>query len=158
MSATAGKESPSATAVGANQSESNLLREWKARKEKLHAAQQALRDLPGSEYEHIIREMIRVAPTAWHLKKLVLEIVRWLKWLSKGHGDHWRNIPENNDNVIASAHYELARIAKEFNVSLTTKSTPLWLRLAKSTHHFKRHGNYIKEQKASISTMNGIVV
>jgi len=119
-------------------SQRDFLGEWRARKEKLHAARLALHELPESEYEDIIREMIHVAPTAWHLKKLALEVVRRLKWLSKGNGDHRCGIPENNENVIANVHYELARITHEFNVSLTAKSTPRWLQLAKRHPAFQR--------------------
>lgn len=132
------EEAPPTTVVSAKNNERDFLREWKTRKEKLHAAQHALHELPESEYENIIREMIRAAPTAWHLKKLALEIVRCLKGLSRGHGDIWRGIPENNAYVIASVHYELARIAKEFNVSLTAKSTPSWLREAKKHPAFQK--------------------
>lgn len=135
------EEAPSVTVVGVKKTEGDSLRDWNIRKEKLHAAQHALRELPESEYENIIREMIRAAPTAWHLKKLTLEVLRWLKWLSRGHGDSLRGIPEKNENVIASVHYELARIAREFNVSLTAKSTPSWL------CHAKKHPSFQKAWK-----------
>ncbi len=133
-----GRDTQAAAEGLKRKSEGDLLAEWKARKEKLHAAKTALRGLPDSEYEDIISEMIRTAPTAWHIKKLVLESVRWLKFLSSGNGHPWRGIPENNENVIANVHYELARITHEFNVSLTAKSTPRWLQLAKKHPAFQR--------------------
>jgi hypothetical protein len=132
------KEARKVTVVDVKKNENAFLSEWKSRKGKLHDAERGLRELPDSEYENIIREMIRVAPTAWHLKKLILEAVRWLKWLSRGNGDHSRGIPANNDNVIANVHYELARITHEFNVSLTAKSTPRWLQLAKKHPAFQK--------------------
>jgi len=127
-----------AAAEGLKKSERDFLSKWKARKEKLHVAQRALRELPDSEYEAIIREMVRTAPTAWHIKKLILESIRWLKYLSRGNGDHWHSIPEKNENEIANVHYELACITHKFNVSLTTKSTPNWLQLAKKHPAFQK--------------------
>lgn len=135
---TAAESAPPARIVGVEKRDSDFHREWNVRKEKLHAAKRALRELPESEYENLIHEMIRAAPTAWHLKKLTLEVIRWFKGLSRGHGNSWRGIPENNENMAASVHYELARIVKEFNLSLTAKSTPTWLRHAKKHPAFQK--------------------
>lgn len=116
----------------------DTLADWKARKAKLSAARDALRELPASEYQDLIREIVRTAPTAWHVRKLIEEAVRWLQWLSKGRGDHWLGIPENDERVIGRVHYQLARIARGFNVSLTTKSTPDWLLEAYKHPEFKK--------------------
>jgi len=114
------------------------LADWNARKAKLSAARDALLELPASEYEELIREIVRTAPTAWHVRKLIEEAVRWLQWLSKGHGDDRRGIPENDAGVIGRVHYQLARIARAFNVSLTAKSTPRWLLEANKHPEFKK--------------------
>lgn len=120
------------------QRETDFLTDWKANTEKLRAAREALRGLPASEYENIIREVIRAAPSAWHLRRLILHALDDLKHLSKGHGDSWRGIADKDQGVIGRVHYQLARIAREFNVSLTSKSTPRWLLEAKKHPEFQK--------------------
>ena len=99
--------------------DSDFLADWKARKSKLKTARDALWNLPASEYENIIREVIRTAPSSWHVRMLILEALRWLKRLSKGSGDPFLGIPGKDEGVIGRVHYQLARITREFNVSLT---------------------------------------
>jgi hypothetical protein len=111
---------------------------WEERKAKLNAARKALRELPESEYEELIRDVIRTAPTSWHVRMLIMEAVRSLKFLSAGANDTWRGIPKNDPGVIGRIHYQLARITREFNVSLTAKSTPNWLLKAKEHPEFQR--------------------
>lgn len=116
----------------------DFLTDWEARKEKLSAARDALWELPASEYENIISEVIHTAPSAWHLRKLVQEVIRRLQWLSRGGGDHRLGIPENDEGVIGRVHYQLARITRDFNVALTAKSTPRWLLKTKEHPEFKK--------------------
>lgn len=118
--------------------DADFLSDWNARKEKLNAARDALWELPASEYESIIREVIHTAPSAWHLRKLIQEVVRRLQWLSRGMGDDRLGIPENDEGVIGRVHYQLARITRDFNVALTSKSTPQWLLKAKEHPDFKK--------------------
>lgn len=129
--------------------EADFLADWKARKEKLRAARDALWKLPASEYESIIREVIHTAPSAWHLRKLIQEVVRHLQWLSRGRGDHRLGIPENDEGVIGRVHYQLAPIAREFNVSLTAKSTPQWLLVAKKHPEFQKAWSSLKRTKGT---------
>jgi hypothetical protein len=112
--------------------------QWKVRKEKLSAAKNALWNLPASEYGNLINDVIRTAPTSWHVQQLVIAAVRHLKRLSAGAGEAWSGIPANDAGVIGRAHYQLARITREFNIALTEKSTPAWLLKAKENPEFQK--------------------
>lgn len=128
----------SSAAYGHANQDSDFLTDWKSSKEKLRTARNAILELPSCEYENLIREMIQAAPTSWHVRQLILQAVERLQRLSNGLGDHRFGIPANDEGVIGRVNFQLAQVARKFNVSLTTKSTPEWLLKAKKHPEFQR--------------------
>jgi hypothetical protein len=132
---------PAAETIAGNFTETQkaFLKDWELKAARIRAARQALRDV--DDYGDMIPDIVRLAPSAWHLQNLVFQAINALK----------RGCREGSgvDASLADPHYSLARIAREFNVSLTKKSTPPWLLKLKSHPAFKEGFDLWRRRKGS---------
>ena len=131
-------------------SETEKFLQLKARVADLEAANRDLENKVEAArgFPEDFRSLIRSAPTAWHLQKLVIDVITRLRYSCKASGRGVRD-DQSNADLMGDPHYALARIVAHFNVSLTAKSTPSWLLKLKTNPAFQLGSKLWRKTKGS---------